>query len=81
MSGYSGCRENDSWHRPGPKNSAPCRASDMTDSAARNRFRSRTACGGGVMSQASSRAWVAATTWLVEQIPHSRAVVASASSG
>jgi len=33
------------------------------------------------MFQAFSRAWVAATTWLVEQIPHSRAVVASASSG
>ena len=33
------------------------------------------------MFQAFSSAWVAATTWLVEQIPHSRAVVASASSG
>jgi len=81
ISGYSRCQENDGWHRPGPKNRAPCRASDMTDSAARNKFRSRTACGGGVSRQASSSAQVAATTWLVEQIPHNRAVVASASSG
>jgi hypothetical protein len=47
----------------------------------RDRLRSRTACAGGEILQASSSASVAATTWLVEQIPHNRAVVASASSG
>ena len=35
-------------------------------------MRSRTVWAGGVMFQAFSSAWVAATTWLVEQIPHSR---------
>src|SRR3954469_14608491 len=78
---WSGRPENESWHSPGPKNNAACRVSDIVDSAARNRLRNRTACGGGVIRQASSNAWVAATTWLVEQIPHSRAVVARQSCG
>ena len=81
ISSYSGWAANAGSHRPGPKNSAPWRASDISDSAPRNRLRSRTAWAGGTMSQAFSSASVAATTWLVEQIPHSRAVVASASSG
>ena len=51
-------------HRDRVRRTAHLAASDISDSAARNRLRhSRTAWAGGTMSQASSRAPAAAATW------------------